>query len=839
MKQQRGSPTMNANLRLWIILWTAATVDILCPTSACGQLDLSPAASKPSVEDFLAKNQLSRLLLAYRETQASNAISGRVAATEQLQRTYAIELFKPIADPAWAEQLLVRAKMSLAANPIRQSKRLRLAVAHREVEHMRLALLNGDRVAQADRIVNDLNSIQRGVKLQVDDLERLCELQQSSLGDEVRLQEQQQLRGHGEYLLGWSYFLKSASNQHQDKQVLRDAESSFRSYLDLPPYLNLTKFSEEKFGKENRYQRSAVVGLAVVMQAIGATTQSEHCFAIAEAHAQSVKSSNREIKNIVRWRFISFMNQGDFSAAKTLLLANPERLKDTVMLNAILNRTDSDAELTSLALLELALRFQPDQLRQSIERSPKVLANLADLRFWIRGYLAWDDYQKKGKPQMLQLAAETLQTAEKNFGEEIRPTIRGHCLFLLASCRLEYKNYSTATKDFLAATKLLANAEPDLAAEAAYRAFQATQMLPDDRRQHSKKISLELIENFPQSRFARLVEFELTLDRLKKESNLDAMQYLARYRTGETGRTSDRPDLVVSAATVEMARRYESSAKNAVLSFRDFMKTIKNDSRINTHAKIESNYHYLNALLAQTNSAELRSEFESVLTELQSLLDHPDSAKGKQQKKARFIYYQTLVLSRLQPDAQTEAFSYFQQLQSLNDSSPWTLAATTEVARFFEDVVDSRFANEPVLRQKMIDVYQALQTITASTTSTNRDAVEIKLTKLYLAAGKIEAANDLAANAPENPSWLPTLAALANAKGDYPRSELLWQRLEQLLPTGSSDWWEARLNRLNVLHQVDVAKAKAMLASTISLFPEAPQRISVKLKELGKQWGAQ
>ena len=829
MNRQLGFPTMNANLRIVFVLWVSAAAHLLCPGSAFGQLD-SPIDTTPSVEDFLIKHRLSRLLLTYQESQARSPTGDQAAATEQLQRSYATELFKPIANPAWADQLLARAKMSLAVNPVRQSRQLRLAVAHREVESMRSAFLNGEPVTQIDRILDDLNSIQRSVKQQVDDLERLSELQQSSLGDTIRLNEQRQLQGHGEYLLGWSYFLLSASKQHQDRQVLRDAESSFRSYLGLPPYLNLIKFSEDKFGKENRFQRSAGLGLAVVMQAIGADLQAKHCFAIAEAHADSSRNSKREIENIIHWRFIGLLNQGDLSTAKKMIVDQPEIIEDTVILNAILNRTEVDAELTSMVMIELALSFQADRLRLSIEQSPDALVRLADLRLWIRGYLAFDDYQQEGTQQMLQLATETLQTADENFDEKTRPAVRGHCRFLLANCNLEQKNYFVATKGFLSATQLLRNNEANLAAEAAYRAFQTARMLPKDQGRHGKTIATGLIENFPQSRFAKLAKFELMLDQLNSESNPDAIKYLARYRT------DNWPDIVVSAATVEIARRYQSSAEKTAQDFREFMESVNSDSRISTHAKIETNYHYLSALLALKNSADLENEIEVVLSRLQSLLNHPDSTKGKQQKYARYIYYQMLVLRALHPSAQTDAFTHFQQLQSLIASSPWTLATTIEAAKFFEDVEDSRFTTEPVLRQQMIDVYQALNTISASTESTNREVVEVKLAKLYLADGKIDAANELAKDVPKNASWLPILAELAETQGEIRRSEMLWQRLEESLPQGNDGWWEARLNRLRLLHKINADKANAMLGRTLSLYPEAPQSVSAKLQELGERW---
>ena len=447
MNQQRGSLTMNRNLRLIFVLWTAVAVQLLCPLTACGQPNQSNATNS-AVEDFLIENRLSRLLLTYREIQVANAASDSTEATEQLKLDYAKELFKPVADPAWSEQLLTRAKASLAANSMHQSQRLRLAVAHREIELAKISFLSGDRISNIDQIIDDLNLIRRGVKQQVDDLERLRELKRSSLGDKVRLQEQHQLLRHCEYLLGWSYYLVSASKQHPEKQVLRDAESSFRSYLDLPPYLNLTKFSEDNFGQKNGYQRSAVLGLAVVMQAIGADLQAEHCFAIAEAQAKSLPNPKREMENVVRWKFTGLLDQRDFSAAKAMLVNHSDRSSDPIIIDAILNRTDVGDELTSLAMSELALSFKADQLRRIIERSPGSLKNSADLRAWISGYLAWDEYQTESNLQTLQVAFEKLQTAKEELGEKRGSLIRGHCLFLLASCNFDLKNYRVAVTRF-------------------------------------------------------------------------------------------------------------------------------------------------------------------------------------------------------------------------------------------------------------------------------------------------------------------------------------------------------------------------------------------------------
>jgi len=501
MNQHLGFPIMATKPALNVVLFVSAL--LLSATSAQAQTD-QPVAPKSSVEDFLIENGLSRLLLTHRESQVDNSAEDRAQQLEKLNRAYSVELFKPITDGDvdWAEQLLVKAKTSLAANPTKKAERLRLAIVHREVELLRREYLTGSTSIDADRIVDDLNSLGRGVQQQVENLERLTELQQTKIGDDVRLNELRQQSGHGEYLLGWSYFLQSAIKRHQEKQVLRDAESYFRSFLDLDPHLNLTKFPADNFGKRNRFQRSATLGLSLVMQAIGSRKQAEHCFAIAEEHAKSSANSNREIENFVRWKFVGLLDRDDSHGATAMLVDQPELAGDAVLTDAILNRPDAGPEFIALAMIELALSFKGERLRETIQKHPETFSRMSDVEPWMRGYLAWNDYQKNDTPEMLRRAMDQLQKAVENFNAETRPAIEGHCRFLLASCMFEQSRFANAAQDFLVAMKLLHNNSPDLAAESAYRAFQSKCLLPAEQRQHADKIAAHLIAGFPQSSFA-------------------------------------------------------------------------------------------------------------------------------------------------------------------------------------------------------------------------------------------------------------------------------------------------------------------------------------------------
>jgi len=228
-----------------------------------------------------------------------------------------------------------------------------------------------------------------------------------------------------------------------------------------------------------------------------------------------------------------------------------------------------------------------------------------------------------------------------------------------------------------------------------------------------------------------------------------------------------------------------------------------------------------------------------VLSQLESILNSPDATPPKRSEVARYIYFQTLVLRKLHPEDQSRAFEYFQQTQTLKDSSPWTLATTIETAKFFEDVPISRLATEPLLRKRIIEVFSSLLSGLAPTDTINREIAAVKLAKLYLADGQIEAARLLTEGVSEDATWLPVLASLAEKENNPSGSESLWQQLEQLLPTGSDDWWEARLNRLSVLHRLDAGRAEELLNSTIALYPETPQTFSDRLQALSEQWRAE
>lgn len=827
---------MNANRLLAIVFFTPVILPIT-GSSAAAQENQADGAPRP-IERFLIDNQLPRLLLTYRETRVGDATVNQNQRLQQLYRQYAEELFKPIADEAWSEQLLARAKMSLAAHPHffpRQRRLLRLAVAHREVEMLQLQYLKEQKLSDVGRITSALALMGRGLKQHVENLERLAELRQTAIGDNIDLKSLRQQRAHCEYLQGWSYFLQSVNNRHLDKQTLRDAESYFRSFLELDPYLNLTKFSADKFGKATRYQRSATLGLSLVMQAIKADAQAKHCFAIAQKQARSSPHRQRETQAIVRWKFLGWLNLRDFSAAKQMRDDDPNLLGDMVLTNAILRCNDVADELAALAMIELALAFRADQLRDIFTSHPGVLADRAGVEAWIDGYRAWDDWQRNDSRPKLQLAIQTLQNALQDLDESACLAVRGHCRFLLGSCRFEQNRFEEASALFFAASQLLSRDDRALAAEAAYRAFQSVRLQPGDQYLYAEKIAVRLTENFPQSELGPLAIFHLKVDQLENATHQDAIEYLQRCRTDES------PDSVRSAATVELAKRYRLSDDTDIQSFRALRIAAIEDDRVNADAKIDVNYYFLSALLDQSVTSLFADEIEGLLTDLESPLSDSQRLKNERSRAARQLYYRVHALQRLRPEDYSQAFTHFRQLKKLGDRSPWTLATIIEVAKFFEGKTELQFLADDLFRAQMIEVYRSLHetTKTVSEAEFNREVAAVKLAELYLADGQFDAAHVLAEGVPENLAWLPILASLAKEKNDPRKSESYWQRLERQLPVGSEQWWEARLNRMTVLRLFDTSQSIKLLSTTTKLNLKTPRRFELRLQTLTDQWRAE
>lgn len=817
------------NVKLFIAIMLSGLASLLSVSFVNGQDPLA---------DFLIENRLNRLLLTHREVQADRGLPDRNTAMEQLQQSYARELFRQVDDSPWTQKVWAKAKSYLALNPNRKSERLRLAVSHREVELLQRQHLMGERVAKADvdRIIEEINLLQRGVKQQVNNLDRLTELQQTELGDQDLLNQLRQQFGHGEYLLGWGHFLKSAASDQHSKPVLRDAESYFRSFLGLDPHANLIKFSAGQFGHQSRFQKMATVGLAAMMHGIGAGKQADHCFKIAEENASRGLNAESEIETINQWKFAVYLD-GNRTQAAQMFDEKPELLRSKMLIGAILKQSDTADELVEKALTGLALNLDSDQLREALAAFPDALSHNEFLGPWIRGYLSLDDFQQDGEEASLKQATRELNEAANKLGPQVPAELRGHCRFLLGSCLHLNKNYPDAAHEFLRASELLRSAETfgdddrDLAAESAYRALQSVRLLPGDQEDSKKRIATWLTANFGASPFARLTNFDADLDRRDGLSDREAVAYLSSLRKSESS------SLIRSAASVELARRFHLSPNLPVDQFRNYLKTIQKDGRVSADAQIQTNFYFLSKLLAQPNPADFSAEIDDVLVNVKGLIEGAAATNMKTTGAAKFLYYQSLALRTLRPENYSRAHDYFQQLELVNHSSPWTSAAMTEIAKVFENAEDEMNVNDQAFRGRMIKVYEFLSKLTKSTKSANSEIVSLKLARLYIADERLLEAEELVLNSKQDILWLPLRADLAEKKNDLHQSASLWQQVEKQSPVGTETWLDARWKRLLVLHQIDEPGAIELLNRTIALNPSMPPTYATRFQQLADRWG--
>lgn len=798
-----------------------------------GQVNQPPAAND-ALEAFLLQNGLTRLLITHREVQLEQGIGDRAQAIEKLQQSYSQELFRQIEDAVWSQKLLVKAKSHLAAHPNQKSERLRLAVAHRTVELLRRRYLTGAELTKpnVDEIIEEINLLQRGVKQQIDNLDRLSALQQTEIGDQRRLNQLRQQFGHGEYLLGWSHFLKSAASVQHSKPVLRDAEAYFRSYLELDPHANLTKFSPERFGQKSRFQMLAIVGLGAVMHGIGSEQQSLHCFQMAQHNARDGSNAERAVKTITQWKFAGFLRDRRSQAAR-MLEENPRLLHDEGLIGAILNQSDSADGLVEQALAGLTLGRDPDRLRAALKTFPDAFSEHSVLGHWIRGYLLLDDFQNEREQASLKQATDELGAAAKKLDPQMSAEIRGHCRFLLGSCRYLNKNYADAAREFLAAAELLRWSAliPELAAESAYRALQALRLVSGDQEANRKSIAQWLNVNFPASPFTKLTNFDADQERREGLSDAEAVTYLSNLRSNESS------NLIRSAAAVELARRYRQSTDLSADEFGKYVQEIQIDDRISADAKIQTNYDYVSKLLSQPNPARFDKAIENALVSVKRLINDASQTPPKKIEAAKYLYFQSLVLRTLQPENHRLADEYFEQIKQLNHSSTWTVAAALEIAQVFENAQAKTNVDGRVYGDQMIRVYEFLSQQSTLLKSSNEKVVSLRLARLYIADDRLLEAEALVQGAKQDPLWLPIRANLAKQKRDWRRSASLWQELEKQISAGTDAWLDARLKRLLVLHQFDERAATELLTRTIALNPNMRPTFATRFRQLADQWG--
>jgi hypothetical protein len=830
------------------VFWTACLWSLL---SAAYSQTHSPAAPGSQLEEFLIQHRMNRLLLTHREIQAEGGTKDRDEAIEKLHLSYVRELFQPIVDEAWAQQVLAKVKVSIALNPNRKTEDLRLAVSHREIELLQRKYLMGTKVAltEVDRITEEVNLIRRSLKQQSENLERLTELNQTVIGDQGRLNQLRQQLRHGDYVLGWSHFFKSAALGQHHIPALRDAESYFRSFLEIAPHRNLTKFSADQFGRRSRFQTMATVGLAAVMRGIGAggsvesEKQAEHCFEVAEENAGFSVNAKREIEAIHQWNFAGYLNAGDPNLAARLLDNHPELLRHQTLIATILRRPDAGDELVAKALTGLALNRDLGQLREAVNASPNLLSEAqmdsqrGVLGPWIRGYLALDDYQTTAETASLEQATLELTEVIGRLDQQTPAEVRGHCRFLLGSCLHLKKDYAAAVREFMLAAELAISSETfqdghqSLAAESAYRALQSVRLLSGDQKINKQNILRWLNDNCPSSPFTKLANFDADLPRRALLPDQAAIAYLSRLRRNAPS------DLIRTAASEELAKRYSTAAGIPIKAFKDYVKTIRNDGQISNHAKIQINYHYVSKLISQRKPLDFEKKIEDVLINVKDLIEDSDAQQHNTNAVAKFLFFQSLALSKLRPADHQRAFGYFQQLKRLNDSSRWTSAAAIEIAKIFETAGNQGSFDDQVFRDKMIGVYEFLSQRTQLATSAARPAITLKLARLYLAGGRLSEAETLLPDLGEDPLWLPLQADLANQKNDLRLSATLWQKLEKQCSAGSDAWMDARWNRLLVLHRFDEATATELLIRTRALHPSMPPTHAARMTQLADQWG--
>lgn len=855
------------------------------------------------VERFLVQHKLSRLLVVHREIEAfENPVDAprSADALAKFHQALAEQLFQNQSDAKWSDQLVAKAKRSLTLNPGVDDRWLRLAILHHQTERLRAAFLNSDshhdlnrdprddsddRSPQEDAdnasiqdLSEELRSLNRSITTQIEHFENLRGLKQLDANEGMLLIEARRQHGHGQLLLGWSSYLQWAADQPRRRETLRDAESYFRDYLAVPPYLNLTKFNAQQLDVTNNHRRSALIGLAMVMRGVGADVQADHCFSIAASDRIAASnriaasgwtqrdSRNSQRREVFRWDFAGCLAAGNLPAAAMLLKQKPELVRDPVIIKSIVSRDDLPIALKQNAIVGATLNFEINR----VNRLRGGTSGLADLGLnlsmvaWIEGYSALAEYRASGEAIRLAQAQAKLNQAIDSFTNTDRRDAVGHCHFLLGRVLFTQKEYPAAAKQFLMANELLNRFDSSLSGEAIYFAIRSLHGLPSDQGAAIDRLTNVLREQYSHLPYADLAEVRRIATR-PVEKNLSPVS----DRLNELSSTGHHP-AVRSAATIEIARRIYASQPSSANDFESLIDAIGNDAGLSGDCQIETRLYYLAALtdraqsldLSTTDSVGVETETvqkaESTIESINALLrtaafKSTPSITDRWNHSDRFVYHQIRWLKAIDALDVETASRLFGELESTQPQShprnQWALAAAIEIAAAFDAAQTSRLKNEGEQHEQdeqdeqdnqwLVEIYQSILASDPSTAAVDREAVAAKLAMILIDNRRIREAKSIADQRNETPLWIPVKTALAEQNGDFQTSERLWQQLERGLKPGTEDWFGARVSRLKAMYNYRPADAADLWKQTLTLYPDPPSDVAQRLRELALRWGNQ
>lgn len=874
--------------KIWLFNWIVKAVWIsllgLAMTTGAKFAHSQTGRHDDLVDHFLLTNGLERLLLVHRESvfqqfaaeQAAdetaadetaednaamfqpNAGVGRTAeALELFHQTLAQHLFQAsIGADVGAERsnrLMSTARRALSQNSHRDNHWLRLAVLHHQNERLRSAYWRAE-FSPEDKtlsdtirlLIDDLSSLQRSVTTQIEHLETLKGLQQLDLGEEIRLNELRQQREHTNLLSGWSYYWKWATDRPLKKQTLRDAESYFRNYLGIERFLNLNKFAADRWMITNGHRRSALIGLAMTMQGVGAEDEASYCFSILSSNLPPDGATEAQLQEILRWKFLGHLSADNTPAAFALLKQRPQLGREVDLLKSVATRNDLPQAIKAAAIVGAALNFEIDYLGQWVQEAPdgKGLGLTTALTAWFEGYLLLDRYRTSGDDTDIDAALDRLKQAAAGFTPDDRRDVIGHCHFLLGKTYLLKDSPASAANHFLIAIQSSAGTDRLLAGESIYLAIQSLAATRGDHRKSIQRLTEVLRVGHAHRPFLELLEIQSMAGMTEPPLDPSIIGRLKEMRT------ADRDPAVASAATTEIARRLHASEPFPGDDFDVLIDDLDRRKGLNDRCRIQSRLYFLAALtkafqrlpsLAK-QEIEIVNKSAATMAWIDERIGDPDflktiSVTERRVQIDRFVHHKIRWFKATRSLDAEKAMQLFSQLQPSPSPSQWGLASALEIAAAFDSPNNPESSDVPGDRQWLAPVYRTILNAPNGIATTTQEAIAAKLTILLVSAGRNEEAKSIADQHDETPLWVPVKTALAEAENDFETSERLWRRLEQRLKEGSDDWFQARVGRLKAMHWIDSGDAVILWKRTITLYPNRPPKANDLMQSVAQQWG--
>lgn len=644
------------------------------------------------------------------------------------------------------------------------------------------------------------------------------------------------------YLQGWTAYFTGVIRTSPRQERLLEAEAAFREFLQLDTGQSLNRLPADWLNLKSGWQQRAIVGLAIVLSALGNATDAEWCFS-------ALKNSPEfcGFDSVICWKFQGLLWAGQVSESAEVLRAElrdaweptPQQLQlaETCLqfsrqADLIDARAAQELDRWGLLTLLRGREFQKVKLRSSANGTA-VPGN--DFRSqWLNAVLLHD---VPGPP-----FGED-RNASRDFGDRLRQVIqaaiapeeasdRAHCELTLAEIELELGRFESAQAFAESAEQAFRSLASRWAAEAGWIGLQSQirRSSGDAAAVRQAQWALEaFLFRYPESRFQRRARWERTQLECATLEPEEAVDRWIELESDPTFATEARLQRVI--ALHRACQKYWDSPDRPhwMSQFETFsQEVIAGSQEVAVRLRVELLRLHLNRRLGQ-NSAEIHDQ-------LARILEMATQVPQRSPLRAEALYQQ---LATLGADSPPElSIGVARDLLQASEDPGLREFAWSVICLQLENQQGNSSSREQLLELR--DAYQewsaALAAIDRGPRATHIDGVARRVARLSLEVDDLPAAefivDDQLKRLPPDVELLQLAGNLRMKAGRYDEAAVYWRQLVTGAVPGSETWRQAKFELARCLAESDPRAAIQLLEQSKQLDPELPPEWIARFDDL-------